>query len=74
MNGSFANVPADDELVRHRLDHRLLALAAREVVVGGIEPVLADARVDRARWPSIVLLALARSASPATAGSALSVA
>ena len=32
-----------DELVGHRLDHGLLALAAREVVLGRVEPVLADA-------------------------------
>ena len=32
-----------DELVGHRLDHGLLALAAREVVLGRVEPVLPDA-------------------------------
>ena len=36
-----------DELVGHRLDDGLLALAAREVVLGRVEPVLPHARVDQ---------------------------
>ena len=48
-----------DELVRHRLDDRLLPLAAREVVLGRVEPVLTDARVDQRALAAHRLPALA---------------
>ena len=70
MNGSRTNVPGPTTLSRHRLDHLLLARHPREVVLGGVEPVLADARVDRAPACRSSSASPSRSASPPTAGSA----
>ena len=51
--------PGPGELARHRLDHGLLPVGARQVVVRRVELVLADAGVDQGAPAVHLLLALA---------------
>ena len=59
MNGSFERASRRSSACRAiACEHLLLALAARDVGLGRVELVLADARVDSARRPSMCCLPL----------------